>query len=122
VSDLTRSDAGTIVAGSGGRPRGAKNLLSRRMLEELDEAISQHGPSANPLLCLMNIYMDAEEKSHVRVMAADRLLSRVMPKKIEITDTGRGDTVLRARQMIVQLNAALNGKEIDASPGSENAA
>jgi hypothetical protein len=87
--EIIRSDGsdgrqpGAFVSGTG-RPRGTRNKITKALLSEAEAEMAKGGLEANPLTLLMRVYMNESVPWHVRVMAADRFLARVMPDVHEV--------------------------------------
>jgi hypothetical protein len=105
-----RTDVGKFAPGNhagGGRKKGVRNAISTRMLDELDHRLAKLGPDANPLLCLLKIMLDENQKTGVRVMAADKILRAVIPQKLEVSN--ESGARVRIDKMLVSLNRMFPG-------------
>jgi hypothetical protein len=113
VDHPTRFGSGQGIVG-GGRPKGARSKLSRRMAEELEHHFDETGPASNPLIILATIASDPLEKSMIRVQAASALCRVLIPRKLELSNENP-DVKIHADKMILMLSDLFTPKALDAA-------
>lgn len=92
LTDVMRNEKGQIMPGSQlSNRKGTFNRLTRRVKETFAKYAEEHGEEANPLIVLAQIMSDPKTETAIRVQAASKLASYLVPKKFEIeseeTDT-----------------------------------
>jgi hypothetical protein len=91
----------------GGRPKGARNLITREMREQFQAYFEDHGPDANPLIGLAEIARNREVSPATRARAWHDLAKFVVPalllsQKDPETESPNGTLVIEALQSLLK--------------------